>query len=407
MPSSPISVLHGTLVTDDTPLTPVTDSQRLGLLAALAGVADPRDPRGVRYPLTGMLAVAVMAVCTGTVTFAGMADRVRTLDEKDLRALGLTRAPVCSTLWRLLCRVDPITLGQALTRWLLQRDTPDPAREDPGRVGAGRRLRVVSIDGKLARGTCRGGGAKTLLLSAFDTLGGMVLARAVMATKGGETALFQTVISQSCALLAGVGQKVLFVADAQQTQRANLTDVTELGAHLLVPVKRNQPSVYAKVKNLPWAKIPVGDTTRDVGHGRKETRTVKAVTVATPGGLGIGFETAVRAVRITRTRTLAGSTTRETAYLITTLPAEDADPGDLNVYARLEWHIENRLHYVKDVTLREDEQRARTGNGPAVYSVLREAAIGFHRQAGHTNTAQAIRASVQPTPALITALTST
>ncbi|MBI3687552.1 MAG: ISAs1 family transposase [Actinobacteria bacterium] len=205
----------------------------------------------------------------------------------------------------------------------------------------------------------------------------------------------------------GSGEKVLFVADAQQTQRANLTDIAELGAHLLVPVKRNQPSVYAKVKNLPWAKIPVGNTTRDVGHGRKETRTVKAVTVDTPGGLGTGFETAVRAVRITRTRTITGKTTRETAYLITTLPAEEADPGDLNVYARLEWHIENRLHYVKDVTLREDEQRARTGNGPAVYSVLREAAIGFHRLAGHTNTAHAIRASVQPTPALITALTST
>jgi hypothetical protein len=49
-------------------------------------------------------------------------------------------------------------------------------------------------------------------------------------------------------------------------------------------------------------------------------------------------------VRITRTRTIAGTTTRETAYLVITLPAADAQPIDLNSWARRHWHIENRLH---------------------------------------------------------------
>ena len=85
--------------------------------------------------------------------------------------------------------------------------------------------------------------------------------------------------------------------------------------------------------------------------------------MATPGG--IGFPHAQQAVRITRTRTVKGKTTRETAYLTVSRPADQAQPTtELGTWARSEWHIENRLHYIRDVTLGEDAQRPRTGNGP-------------------------------------------
>jgi hypothetical protein len=54
----------------------------------------------------------------------------------------------------------------------------------------------------------------------------------------------------------------------------------------MVAVKGNQPTLFTQLKTLPWAQVPVGDRRREVGHGRKKTRTVKALTVATPGGLG-------------------------------------------------------------------------------------------------------------------------
>jgi hypothetical protein len=54
----------------------------------------------------------------------------------------------------------------------------------------------------------------------------------------------------------------------------------------MVTMKVNQPTLYALLKRLPWAQVPVGHRTRERGHGRHETRTVKALTVATPGGLG-------------------------------------------------------------------------------------------------------------------------
>jgi hypothetical protein len=59
-------------------------------------------------------------------------------------------------------------------------------------------------------------------------------------------------------------------------------------------------------------------------------------------------------VRITRTRVVKGSLTRETAHLVVSLPAEHAQPVDLQDWARREWHIENRLHWVRDMTFRGD-----------------------------------------------------
>jgi predicted transposase YbfD/YdcC len=156
----------------------------------------------------------------------------------------------------------------------------------------------------------------------------------------------------------------------------------------MAAVKGNQPTLFTQLKALPWAKIPVGDQTREPGHGRKETRTVKAVTIKTPGGLG--FPHAQQAVRITRTRTIKGKTTRETAYLTVSLPA-DQTRRPRRLGARSEWHIENRLHYLRDVTLREDAHQARIGNGPGVFATLRNTSIGYHRSNGATDIAQATR----------------
>lgn len=57
----------------------------------------------------------------------------------------------------------------------------------------------------------------------------------------------------------------------------------------------------------------------------------------------------------------------------------------------MEWHIENRLHWVRDVTFGDDAHRARAGTGPAVTAVLRNTAIEFHRHNGETDIARAAR----------------
>jgi predicted transposase YbfD/YdcC len=55
------------------------------------------------------------------------------------------------------------------------------------------------------------------------------------------------------------------------------------------------------------------------------------------------------------------------------------------------WRIENSLHYVKDVTMKEDTSRTRTKNAPQNISLMKNLALNLLRQAGYTNIAQAIR----------------
>jgi hypothetical protein len=73
------------------------------------------------------------------------------------------------------------------------------------------------------------------------------------------------------------------------------------------------------------------------------------------------------------------------------LPAGQAQPADLRDWIRRHWHIENRLHHIRDVTFREDLHQARTGSGPAVIATLRNTAICYHRTNGDTHIARATR----------------
>jgi predicted transposase YbfD/YdcC len=367
----------------------VTESEHLSLFIALTAVPDPRDPRGRRYPMASILAIAACAVLAGACTFAAISDWVRDLDQPAWQRLGFTdRVPAGTTVWRLLIRVDAEVLSQVLARWLRARAAPV--------VVAGRRWRlVIAVDGKVVRGARLTDGRQIHLLSAYDTSTGIVLAQVQIAAKSNEIPAFTPLLKQVATQLGSL-KDVLIVADALHAQTGHADLLATAGAHLMVAVKANQPTTFAQLKAQPWAQIPVGAQTRETGHGRKETRTVKAVTVATPGG--IGFPHAQQAVRITRTRTIKSKTTRETAYLTVSLPAAQAQPTELGTWARSEWHIENRLHYIRDVTLGEDAQRARTGNGPAVMATLRNTSIGYHRGNGETNIARATRrANRRPT----------
>jgi Transposase DDE domain len=82
---------------------------------------------------------------------------------------------------------------------------------------------------------------------------------------------------------------------------------------------------------------------------------------------------------------------REVGYCITSAGPEWADAETLLAWNRGHWGIENRLHYVRDVTLDEDASRIRTGSAPEVMAGLRNAAITFFRRLAASNVAQAIR----------------
>jgi predicted transposase YbfD/YdcC len=69
---------------------------------------------------------------------------------------------------------------------------------------------------------------------------------------------------------------------------------------------------------------------------------------------------------------MAGEKT--SVYAITSLTHRRADPGRLATWIRSHWRIENRLHWVRDVTLGEDHSSLRTGAGPEVMAAPRNTA---------------------------------
>ena len=86
-----------------------------------------------------------------------------------------------------------------------------------------------------------------------------------------------------------------------------------------------------------------------------------------------------------------GQETREVAYAITSAGPEWADAATLLNWWRGHWGIENRLHWVRDVTLGEDASRIRTRSAPEALAGVRNAAISLLRLAGVTNIAEALR----------------
>lgn len=78
---------------------------------------------------------------------------------------------------------------------------------------------------------------------------------------------------------------------------------------------------------------------------------------------------------MTRERTIKGKTTVEVIYGITSLGPQQADARRLLALVRGHWLIENRLHWVRDVTLGEDACRVRKGSAPQVLAALRNTVV--------------------------------
>jgi predicted transposase YbfD/YdcC len=244
---------------------------------------------------------------------------------------------------------------------------------------------VLAVDGKTVRGSASHAHDARHLLAAIDQRAGVVLGQVDVVSKTNEITRFRSL----CDRIADLTDAVV-TADALHAQRDHADYlVLERGAHHLLTVKGNQPGLHHQLTALPWRDVPPAHTCRGRGHGRIEHRTVKVVTVAT----GILFPHARQAIQITRKTRKPKSKKWKTqvVYAVTSLAAEQATAAELAQWIRGHWSIENRLHWVRDVTYDEDRSQVRTGTGPRAMASLRNLALSILRIAGLTNIAHATR----------------
>ncbi len=337
----------------------------------LRDLPDPRDRRGRRHSLWSVILVAASAVVAGADSYAAIAQwaarapqaTLARLGTRAVAGLGVRVAPSAATIRRVLEAVCPSGLA-ALT--------------GAGTAGA----QTAAVDGKKARGS-RDGAVPAAHLLAVMTGGGQVAAQIRVPAKTNEIGGF-------AALLRPLDLRgVVVTADALHAQRDHARFLVEdKKAHYVLTVKKNQPGLYQRLRRLPWEQVTCCFYDRTRGHGRKDTRVIKVLTID-----DLDFPYARQVARVVRhsTSVKTGGRTRETVYVITSLTSTQASPQRLALIVRGHWGIENRIHYVRDVTFGEDASQIRTGHGPENMATLRNLAIGALRAAGYTNIAQARR----------------
>ncbi|WP_158607735.1 ISAs1 family transposase [Flexivirga caeni] len=169
------------------------------------------------------------------------------------------------------------------------------------------------------------------LLAALDHDRGAVLAQRAVPDKGSE-------IPELTCLLAPMDlTDTVVTADALHCPRGTAAWLTGRGADYLLTVKANQPGLRNALKRLPWAKVPA-HSYRDRSHGRKVTRTIKAIEIPD----WIDRPGAAQVAQVRRTRIIKGRKHVEVVYVVCSVPMSEASPAKIAAWIQGHWHIEVR-----------------------------------------------------------------
>jgi len=234
---------------------------------------------------------------------------------------------------------------------------------------------VIAIDGKTLRGTIPKGHSQGLhLLAAYLPAEGLVLMQVEVDSKENEIVAAPKLLET-----LDLRGKVV-IGDAMHTQRQLSVDIVTAGGDYVWMAKDNQSQLKEDIAHLfapqqcPPATSPLPTDfqtaiTQAYGHGRYDTRTITTSSMLKDfldwPYLEQVFKLDYRTVNLN-----TGQAQCQTHYGLTSLPASEATPERLLTLKRDYWAIENRLHYRRDVSLKEDRCRLRTGHAARTMAIL-------------------------------------
>jgi predicted transposase YbfD/YdcC len=328
-------------------------------LACFGDVVDPRRDNA-RHDLHELLVIALCAMLCGGEDCTDMALFGQAKEDFLRRFLRLRHGiPSHDTFSRLFRDLDPASFHAAFQSFMAQ-------------FSAGL-SEVIAIDGKTLRRSFDHASAKSPLhlVSAWASEQRLVLGQIAVDGKSNEI----TAVPKLLELLTLKGRIVTL--DAMHCQRATAAAISERGGDYALALKGNQGTLFGDVRLfVEDAETTPADThtTTDGDHGRIETRRHSVITNIDwlkarhhwPGLAAIG--------KVVRTRESRAKTSTETTYYLI------SDAWDAQTFARIiraHWSIENSLHWVLDVTMRQDAARNRLENGPENIALLRKWALNI------------------------------
>lgn len=335
-------------------------------------LSDSRSPKGLRYPLAVVLVLMVMAKISGEDQPSGIAEwgKYRAKEIAEMLKLKRKTMPHHSTYRRIIAEVINVEELELMASKCLAE-----------KKFFGKQV-MVSIDGKVLRGTLNEAQEGTYLLAAYLPKDGLVLMEVAVEGKGKEIPAALKLLK----MLDLRGKVVM--GDALHTQREASKQICTAGGDYIWYAKGNQSQMEADIRlwfepepePLPGQGRLPKDFERaekiNKGHGRIEVRKI-TVSSQMKDFFDWPFLEQVFMLKRRITYLKSGRVQERVIYGFTSLSRDAASPAELLALIRSYWGIENGLHYRRDVTLREDKTRMTKKNAGQVMACINNLVLGI------------------------------
>lgn len=337
-------------------------------------INDPRKEGKTRHSLLNILTIVLCAVIGGSEDFYDIEEFAKCKESFFQTFLDLPNGmPSHDTINRVISIIDPKEFSNCIVEW-----TKSISEKLKG---------TIAIDGKTVRRSFESASKKNPLhvVSAWSSENGIVLGQVETDAKSNEI----TAIPELLKILDIEGCIVTIDAMGCQTDIAQ--KIVDLKGDYIFGLKGNQKNNLESVKYLFDFELKnkfrsvfhTESLSVEKGHGRIETRKVYSIgELDEIEGLELEKWSGLQSLTMVEsTREINGSSTKERRYYISSLPADAKLIGES---VRSHWGVENSLHWVMDVTFREDYARNRKDHSAMNMSTMRHFALNLIKQDKNT-----------------------
>lgn len=328
---------------------------------------DPRTDINKKYELLDILFLTATAVLSGA---EGWKD-IKEFGDAKLDWLRQYRPftsgiPVDDTIARIIGAIDSEQLTACFVSWV------NGLRKEFNRE-------QIAIDGKTLRRSFDGERTTALhSITAWSKENGLVLCQKQSQGKKNENATVLEMLD----MLSVKG--AIVTLDAMNTQKKIAKKICDKGGDYVLCVKNNHRSLRQEIQSYfhkmrrdheaIWDQHYYSETDSD--HGRIEQRHCRQLSVCDWIGGAENWQGIKTVAEVTRERHLKGQSSTEVEYYISSL---DLNAKELANAVRSHWEVENKAHWVLDVTYREDDSRIRRENASENMALIRRFALNLAR----------------------------
>lgn len=341
----------------------------MALMELLNEVDDPRRPsNGTLHDLREVLVIAICAVLSDADHVEDLGEWARVKESWLRRFLVLKNGvPSQDTFLRIFRAMDPKQFEAVFRRWV------------GGMIPA--LGRTIAIDGKSLRGSADGDHSPVHMVSALATDLGLILGQEKVSGKSNEITaipeLLEALYLKGC----------LVTLDAMGCQTAIAAQIVDRKGDYLLAVKGNQPTLHEAIQAafVDESSAQPKHVQVDESHGRAVGQI--AWVAPAKGVVDLNDWRGCKTIGRILSQRVVGDKVAEPEWRYY-ISSREMTAAELATAARAHWGIENRLHWVLDVTFDEDASTVRKDNAPENMSLLKKIVLTLLR-ADTTDTAKA------------------